>query len=304
MQAVWSFWSKPFHAFKGRIWREPQHHLLAWGLSLRLARPHFERTVLVTDTPGKAMLVDELGLEFDDVSTELDQLRHADPGWWALGKLVAYSLQDRPFLHLDTDVFLWKALPRSLLAAPVFAQCPELHPLENAWCGPRHIESLFDRHRLSLPVEWQWAASRDATTFREENCGIVGGNRVDFLRHFAETAIRLVEDPAHCALWTELPEKSGFNMLLEQYLLACCVDFHRIDPASPFRGISIRYLFPSWTEAHNPQTTARVGYTHLLGDAKTHPDITARLERRVAQLDPAFLRHCQRIAQRTPSPGA
>jgi len=41
---------------------------------------------------------------------------------------------------------------------------------------------------------------------------------------------------------------------------------------------------------------ARAGYTHLLGDAKTRPEITARLERRVADLDPAFHRHCQRLA--------
>jgi hypothetical protein len=41
MRAVWSFWSNPFFGFKGRIWREPHHHLLAWGLSLRLARQHY-----------------------------------------------------------------------------------------------------------------------------------------------------------------------------------------------------------------------------------------------------------------------
>ena len=304
MRAVWSFWSKPFRAYKGRVWREPKHHLLAWGLSLRLARRHFDETRLVTDTPGKAMLVEQLGLDFDQVSTDLDSLRDADPGWWALGKLVAYSLQDRPFVHIDTDVFLWKALPPSLVGAQVFAQCPEQHPLQNAWCGPRHIEYLFDRHKLSLPVEWQWASSRNTISFREENCGILGANRVDFIRHYAQTAIRMVTDPAHRAVWAELSDKSGFNMLIEQFLLACCVDYHRIDPASAYRGVSIRYLFHSWPEAYNPHATSRVGYSHLLGEAKTHPGVMARLERRVAQLDPNFLRHCQRVAQSAWAMGA
>lgn len=304
MRAVWSFWSKPFQAYKGRIWREPQHHLLAWGLSLRLARGHFGETLLVTDTAGKSLLVDQLGLQFDHVSTELDRLRDSDPGWWALGKLVAYSLQDRPFVHLDTDVFLWKALPAALTAAPVFAQCPEVHSLDHAWCGPRHIEWLFEKHHLSLPVEWQWASSRNTVSFREENCGILGANRVDFIRHFARTAIRLVSDPAHRALWADLPEKSGFNMLLEQFLLAACLDYHRIDPNSPFRGIHIRHLFSSWPDAYNPEFSARAGYTHLLGDAKTHPAVTARLERRVAELDPAFVSHCRRVAQSPSSLGA
>lgn len=297
MRAVWSFWSKPFEAYKGRIWREPQHHLLAWGLSLRLARQHFAETQLVTDSAGKEMLVDLLGLKFDNVSTELDQLRDADPGWWALGKLKAYSLQDRPFVHIDTDVFLWRPLPARLIAAPVFAQCPENHPLQNAWCGPRHIEYLFDRHKLSLPVEWQWASSRNTTWFREENCGILGANNIDFIRHYAQTALNMVSDPAHRALWSELPEKSGFTMLIEQFLLACCIDYHRIAPHSAHRGVGIRYLFPSWSEAYNPHAAAALGYTHLLGDTKTHPAIMERLERRVAQLDPRFLRHCQRVAQ-------
>jgi len=297
MRAVWSFWSKPFKAYKGRVWREPRHHLLAWGLSLKLARPYFAGTQLVTDTDGKAMLVDELGLEFDDVSTELDRLAGADPGWWALGKLMAYSLQDRPFAHIDTDVFLWKSLPSWLTSAPVFAQCPEHHPLQNAWCGPRHIEWLFESHGLSLPVEWQWASSRNTVSFREENCGILGANRVDFIRYYAQTAMRMVNDPAHRGLWADLPEKSGFNMLIEQYLLAACLDYHQIDPRSPYRGVRIRHLFPSWSEAYNPHATFRAGYTHLLGDAKNHPGVMARLERRVAQLDPVFLRHCQRVAQ-------
>jgi Family of unknown function (DUF6734) len=297
MRAVWSFWSKPFAARKGSIWREPRHHLMAWGLSLSLARRHFSETVLVTDSQGKALLVDGLGLRFDTISTSLDRLAGADPGWWALGKLFAYSIQDRPFIHIDTDVFLWKALPASLLSAPVFAQCPEQHALDQAWCGPREIESLFERHGASLPVEWEWASSRNTASFREENCGILGGDRVDFLRYYAEAAIRLVTDPAHRELWNELPEKGGFNMMIEQFFLAACLDFHRIHPQSKFRGIQMRYLFPTWAEAFNQETSSRLGYTHLMGDMKTHPAVAERLERRVASLDPAFHTHCRRVAQ-------
>ncbi|HTX77632.1 MAG TPA: DUF6734 family protein [Terracidiphilus sp.] len=297
MRVVWSFWSKPFRAYKGRIWREPRHHLMAWGLSLSLARRHFAETQLVTDSEGCSLLVDELGLRFDRISTELDRLADADPGWWALGKLVAYSVQDRPFVHLDTDVFLWKALPPWLVSAPVFAQCPEVHAIDHAWCGPRDIENLFDRHGANLPVEWRWATSRDNLSFREENCGILGANRVDFLRYYAETAIQLVIDPAHRAFWEELTDLSGFNMLIEQFFLSACLEYHRIHPQSPFRGIGIRHLFPTWAESFNTDAAARLGFTHLMGDIKSHPAVAARLERRVAQLDPVFLLHCQRVAQ-------
>jgi len=297
MRAVWSFWSKPYAGQKGRTWREPRHHLLAWGLSLRLAREHYPDTMLVTDSEGKALLVDRLGLDFAEVSTELDRLRGVDPGWWALGKLVAYSLQDRPFVHLDTDVFLWRPLPPQLRSAPVFAQCPERHAFGQGRCDPRQIELLFESHGLSAPVEWEWAISRETGWFRQENCGIVGGNRVDFLRYYADTALRMVTDPVHAAAWSEVPHKDEFNNLIEQFWLGACLDYHRHHPQSPFRGITVRYLFPTMDEAFNPQAAAQAGFTHLLFDSKAHPEVTARLERRVAEMDPAFLRHCDRVAQ-------
>jgi hypothetical protein len=299
MRAVWSFWSKPFFAHKGRIWREPRHHLLACGLSLKLAERHFDETQLVTDTPGKRMLVDRLGLEFDDVRTDLDGLSNTDPGWWTLGKLVAYRLQQGPFVHLDTDVFLWKPLPSSLIVAPVLTQCPELHSWDEPWCTPRRIETLFERHQLGLPVEWEWASSVDTHTFREENCGIIGGNEVGFLRHYAQTAISLVQDPAHRGAWAEATDKLSFAIILEQYVLSACLEYHRVDPQSRYRGVTVRHLFPSWAEAYNPDASSRVGYTHLLGDAKRDARVTDRLERRVAQMDPAFARHCERVAQLT-----
>ena len=300
MRAVWSFWSKPFHQWKGRIWQTPSHHLMAWGLSLRLARRHFAETALVTDTAGKELLVDRLGLSFDHVSCELDCLRHADAGWWALGKLVAYSLQQEPFIHLDTDVFLWKPLPATLLSAPVIAQCPERHFVANQWCSPTQIEALFARFGLTLPAEWEWFRATDATWFREENCGILGGNRLDFLHYYARMAVDLALNPSNADAWSTVHDKGGFNMLLEQFLLSACLGFHRFDPATQFPGISIRHLFPSWDSAFNQQDAARVGFTHLLGDAKSDPRVTQRLERRLAQEDPAFHRHCLRVAQSRP----
>ncbi len=270
--------------------------MFAWGLSLHLARKHYPETMLVTDTAGKELLVDRLGLEFREVSTELDRLRDVDPGWWALGKLVAYSIQNEPFVHLDTDVFLWRPLPAWLTSAPVFVQCPEHHAFGQGRCDPRQIAMLFESHGLSLHAEWEFALSQAGSRFREESCGILGGNHMDFIHYYAQTSIDMVTNPAHTAAWGELHNKDGFNMLIEQFWLAACVNYHRYAPESPFRGVTIRHLFASMDEAFNPEAAARVGFTHLLGDAKATPGVSARLERRVAEMDPAFHRLCQRLA--------
>lgn len=297
MRAVWSFWSKPYYAYKGRVWHSPFHHFLAWGLSLNLARKHYPDTLLVTDNAGKALLIDHLGLPFASVSTELERIRKADVGWWALGKLVAYNIQDKPFVHLDTDVFLWKALPKQIAGASVFAQCPEhFHSIDDGY-SPREVEHAFARHNLRLPVEWEYSRSKGERYFREENCGIVGGTRYDFFRHFSDVALDLVLNPAKAPAWAIFAGKECLTMIVEQFMLSACLDYHRFHPSSPYRGIAIRYLFPSFEEAYNPQLAARVGFTHLLGDIKSNPGVAKLLEKRVQHEDQPFYQHCLRLSQ-------
>jgi hypothetical protein len=296
VRAVWSFWSKPYRAGQGYRWREPIHHLLAWGLSLRLAQAHYPETALITDGPGRALLIDRLGLPFTHVSTELDRLEDVDPGWWALGKLVAYSLQDQPFVHIDTDVFLWQALPDRLAGAPVLAQYPETYHVADDKCGPRIVEDAFAQAGLGLPAEWEWSRSRPARRFLEANCGILGGTNVAFLRSYAQLGLDLVLSPRHEAAWASVPDKVHLNATVEQFMLPACVDFHRFDPGSPHRGVYLRYLFPSVSAAFDPAQSARLGFTHLLAEAKCDAQVAARLEDRLRREDPAFYRLCDRVA--------
>ena len=297
MRAVWSFWSKPFEDARGRRWRDPLHHLLAWGLSVRLARRHYPQCVLVTDSPGKAMLVDELRLPFTHVSTELDQLADADSAWWALGKLLAYSIQKEPFVHLDTDVFLWRRLPRRLIAAPVLAQHPEPYHLAERYCGPRLVEDAFARVQLTLPREWAWARSHWGLQFRETNCGILGATNVEFIGYYARQALDLVLNPRYAAAWATIEDKDGLNQIIEQFTLAACLDFHRFDPSSPFAGVHARYLFPSLHSALHSGLAGRLGFTHLLGDAKSNERVGRRIEQRMHDEDAGFYRRCLRLSE-------
>jgi hypothetical protein len=303
MRAVWSFWSKPYRAATGRTWREPLHHWLAWGLTLSLASRHYPETVLVTDAAGKSLLVDRLELPFAHVSTELDRLHDVDAGWWTLGKLVAYGLQDQPFVHIDTDVFLWKALPAALVSAPVFTQCPERHPRDEP-CAPRDVDNAFARAGLSLPAEWEWSGSRRLPYVHHENTGILGGTNTDFIRYYANLAVDLVTNPRHAPAWAAFPDKFGCNFLTEQFLLAACLDFHRSDPHSAFRGIVVRHLFSSFAQAFDPQEAARLGYTHLLAEAKSSAFVARRLEERMQQEDPVFYRHCVSLGRGAHLPAA
>jgi len=303
MRAVWSFWSRPYQAGTGPGWRSPVHHLLAWGLSVRLARAHYPDTMLVTDTPGRALLTGELGLSFGTVSTALDDLSDADPRLWMLGKLVSYGRQDRPFVHLDTDVFLCQPLPAALVAAPVFAQHPE-DCAASAPGRPRSVEEAFRSCGLALPPEWRWYRSHPngggpgspGGIYREANCGILGGASPALIAYYARLALDLALNPKYAPAWSATPFDSALNMTLEQFLLTACVDYHRFAPASPYRASCLRYLFQSGPEAFNPAAARRAGYTHLLSSAKQNAAITARLAERMRREDPDFHARCESVA--------
>ena len=294
MRAVWSFWSKPHNRSRHYYWSSEFHHALAWSLSVQEARKHYPDTWLYTDDAGARLLVDKLRLPFTHVRTGLNALDGCDPGWWALGKLYAYSQQTEPFVHLDYDVFLWLPLPERLTRADVFAQNPEPFALGTFFYVPEQVERALAGVNGWLPDEWTWyRASQRA--LRGECCGVVGGNRVDFIRHAANLAFKILEHPANRVAMTTLDNKDLVMIVLEQFLLAACLEYHGIRPGSPFHGVTIAYLFDSFADAFNPDKVAAAGYTHLLGDNKRNPAVARLLEERVRRDDPAQFERCKRV---------
>lgn len=291
VRAVWSFWSKPFAAHRNRVWASDRHHLLSWVLSLERARRHYRPCVLVTDTAGARMLVDGVGLPFDEVHTTLDGLADADPGWWALGKLYTYRAQTDPFVHVDSDVYLFKGLPPEIESAPVFAQNAEHFVPGQSFYQPEAMEDALSGAADGwLPPEWRWYRQHGGDT-RGECCGVLGGTHVNFIRHYASQAIRLLEDPGNRRALEALPDKLVHTCLVEQYLLAACVEYWRAH-GTPFEGVAMHYLFSSLEDAFSQETTARLGYTHLIADAKNDPDVMARLEARVVRDHPELHDAC------------
>ena len=295
MNAVWSFWTKPYFAERRLSWHREWHHWLAWGLSVHAARQHYPQTRLVTDSAGARILIDELQLPFESVSTALDALKGEDPNWWALGKIEAYRLQKSAFLHIDTDVFLWKRLAAELETADLIAQNPEEIELDGGYYCPTEFESSIGwPERGWLPPEWTWYRQSKVPP-RAECCGIFGGSRIDFINYFAETALRIVRHPANRPGWRELP---GRHMLLiEQYLLSAMIDYHRRRRESPFRIADIRYLFPTIEDAFVSERATDAGFTHLAAGAKRNARVARDLEQRVERDLPEHYDRCTRYVR-------
>jgi hypothetical protein len=296
MKAVWSFWTKPYLGHRRSSWPSAKHHLLAWVLSVEVARQHYPETWLVSDDAGARMLVDGLGLQFTHVSTDLNALAQHDPDWWALGKIYAYHLQTEPFVHIDADVFLWKRLPHRLECADVFAQHPEPISTGTPYYQPEQLERALNPATGGwLPDEWLWYR-RTIKNQRAETCGIVGGNRTDFINCYAQASLRLVNHPCNQRALQSLPDKRMHTILIEQYLLAAFVEYYKASAMLPLGSVSIEYLFNSTADPWNPNLAAQAGFTHLVAGAKRNPRLAVRLENRVRRDYPELYERCCRVA--------
>jgi hypothetical protein len=290
MRAVWSFWSAPYRGHYHRLWHSRKHHLLSWVLSVGEASRHYADTCLFTDSDGARVLVDALELPFSHVDLQFDKLRAtSDDEWWVLGKLTTYAAQTEPFVHLDSDVFLWNPLPTEVTHAPIFAQNPEVFEREDtSFYRLTPFLKGIERHNGWLPREWLWYSQQGGN--RALCCGIFGGQNLDFIRNYANCAIEVIYHPSNQAVWQTLGVRD--NILVEQYFLAACLEFYRNYHESPYVGLEAAYLFASSAEAFDPECATEVGYTHLIGDAKKNRHIADRLERRVRQDYPYHYKRC------------
>ena len=292
MNAVWSFWSKPYLEARKKIWCSEKQHYLSWILSLQLAQKFFSKTLLVTDDYGAELLVEGLKLEFDAVSRALNELDDHDSKWWALGKIYTYASQKEPFIHIDNDVFLWKPLPVTSDTA-LFAQNPEYFEIGATFYMPEQIEALRDRHDGWLPKEWAWFRSSGLPQ-RAESCGVFGGNDTEFINYYAKRALTMIEHPANRKLWINLNEQVERNILVEQYLLSACIEYSKNCRANVYRALDIHYLFNSMDDAFDSRKAADVGYTHLIADTKKNKKLADDLEMRVKKDFPEAYEKCLR----------
>ena len=144
-----------------------------------------------------------------------------------------------------------------------------------------------------LPEEWTWFRASHHT-LRGESCGIYGGVRLEFIRYVADLAFRLLEHSSNRSAIADVGDKAALMVLLEQFLPAACLEFHRSHASSPFPGISISYLFHSGVDLFSPEHAARTGFTHLWW-AKKNPRVLKLLEKRLRLVDPVQYERCKRV---------
>lgn len=209
MKIIQSFWSTNEKIEETNFgWLTPKFNAISWTLSSLLLSKFYEVT-LYTDIQGNDFLINNLNLPYKEVHIILDELNTYHKNFWALPKIKSYTVQNKPFLHIDGDVFIWEPFPEHILKGDIISQNLEVTTeyYQEAW-------DEISNHLDYIPAEINSYIAK--TNNYACNMGIFGGNDIDFIQKYASKSFEFAEKNK------SLPEKvfgGNFNVFFEQVLL-------------------------------------------------------------------------------------
>jgi len=226
MKIVQSLWSKPgkkasamsFADANKCGWPDKKYNYFSWALSCLQFRCFYDEVELVTDKAGYDLLVNKMELPYSSVRVVLDDLNHYHPELWALGKIYAYSIQEKPFIHADGDVFIWEKFSDELETSPLVCQSKE---------EGMHFNRTYSSVFFSMLKEFEYypgVLDRSISKnngIKAINAGILGGCNIDFYKDYATQAFEFVNRNLHCMQNIDVHMS---NIIFEQFLYCALVE--------------------------------------------------------------------------------
>ena len=270
MRIVQTFWTAGHNPLEyGFGWPHAEYNLMSWALSCLSLREHYDEVVLYTDTPGKRVLIDELHLPYTDVQVVFDDFPCL-PHHWALAKIKTYSLQTKPFLHVDGDIYVPRPLPEEVLAAPLIAQNREIGTVYYR----RMMDRILSYPEIKLPDYIEQGLREESIA--SYNMGFFGGSDLSFIHDFCKEVFRFMEEnrmnDSACP-----HSRVDCNVFFEQVIFAMMVDREHDNVASVL-GRDMRDNGYTRREFCDLAHYDAHPFHHLLGGHKRKMELTDLLE--------------------------
>lgn len=244
MKAIFSFFDTTGEPLKSsQHWLNPKFFLYTWVLTVHQASKYFDEVELVTDSKCKK-LFEQLNLPFSNIRTDLDEVLVYPKELWALGKIKAYQIQDKPFIHIDNDVILFDRLPDRLLNAPIGFQNIEA----DEWFDHSYKGQVDNLTYSGENLPKSWGCSKHAV-----NCGIYICNDLNYNREYCNQAFELVDN--NLPLIMNTGHAGLYCVIFEQYMAS---------NVSHYMGIKEELL----SENHRNEEYDKYKYVHIWGEKR------------------------------------
>jgi hypothetical protein len=218
-----------------------------------------------------------LQLPYSQVICELDSLNNYNEKLWALSKIYSYSKQEEPFLHVDSDVFIWQPFNEKLLANGLVAQ-----NLEVSTIYYESVMRILEKNLKYFPLEIIEERENNALIYAF-NAGILGGSDIGFFKDYTKKALEFVNKNLDSLSKINV---GTFNIFFEQYLFYCLSKKY-----SKKVGVMINDLvgdneyvgFDDFSEVPYGKK-----YLHLLGTYKGHKGVCDQMAKRLRRDYPEY----------------
>lgn len=246
--------------------------LYSTALAVTRAAKVFPKVQMVSDEWGVEMFK-KIKLPVTEYSTALDDIHHVSKHFWAYAKLVAYTMQYEPFVHIDQDVFLFEPLPDRILNAELCFQSKEDFDSDNFPYYKRLLPSFME-----APVKPKKIIENIIHDFAY-NCGICGGHNLDHFRELRECAEEYIFAKKN---YSVLHKKYDYivasqNLMFEQYFNAVLARAN---------GCKVEVIGEDV-----PDVEKNMKYTHVWGLGKHNMQIMAKVMMKLIREDlPLFQR--------------
>lgn len=285
MRIVQTFWTAGRNPLEhGFGWLRPEYNLMAWALSCLCLRKYYDEVALYTDEQGKHILIDLLHLPYTEVHVVYDETL-CPPQHWSYAKIKTYSLQTKPFLHIDADIFLFKPIAEDIAGAPLIAQSKET--------GTAYYRQMMDRllgeSALELP-QYIKEGLKEAS-IASYNMGLFGGNDMAFIQAYCKEALAVCDkNKAICV-------NGNFNLLFEQMLFAYKAKEENVPVSTIFPQV---FNDNGYTAADFCQLNRHneKGFFHLLGGHKKNLEVIETFVETFITLYPDYYKQIQSLYPR------
>ncbi|HPN39411.1 MAG TPA: hypothetical protein PL041_13500 [Melioribacteraceae bacterium] len=209
MNALFSYYSLPA-VNNDKIYINNAGFIYSWVLSVNLAKKHFNKVILVTDTKGKELLIDELNLPFDEVDYSLDTITGININLFAYPKIFAMDKQTEAFIYIEPDVFLFNTI--NAIPEVIVQSIEGFGSLDNNYYTTLVNNLSAKGYNNSVFL------NREENINYGYNLGIIGGSDLEFIKFFCAQSKLMIEfiNNNYTEITTELFK------LYEQWLFVLC----------------------------------------------------------------------------------
>ena len=267
-------------------WLSPEYHWLSWTLSVYQLRKFYDDVELFTTRAGKEVLINQLKLPYTQVHEVLNDAEIPETAW-ALSKIITYSLQQEPFLHVDGDVFIWKHFDETLLSSPLIVQNQEYD-----LAFYRDNITTIKEQAHYLPEVMQQEIKSPIITY---NAGIFGGHNLDFIHKYAHIATEFVHKNPPPQF---MEASSEYCMFFEQWFFGILAQEAYLEVSTLFKDLVYDVLYHELDLIDFWKTPQQTPYIHLMGMCKKNRMILKKMMGNIRKNYPECFYQTLRLCQK------